>query len=213
MNDALRSGKPLGFSEIVPGGLYYYEESSSGYYSGVTRQRILRVARMTPTKRKAELALGPDYFDRIEAYASHYTGTFYPVSEELAGRCYLKHRDIVADAIKAGLSVPSEVRRHYPDLFVTLPEYVKAEELATLLTGWKSMTSAADIAACIESTHESIRCHDRDTMLIVRGHASQAERDKARASLLQRLDLYTWLAPLIAPGGVFAVEESKRNAA
>jgi len=193
------------FEDLVPGNLYFYRAEGGGYLSRVQRQ-VIRVGRMTPTKRKATVGIGPEYM-AAEALAKSLPGDFYLISEELAARVWLTHRQIVEDALKAGRDIPQKVRRYHPDLFVTIPEGITAEALSTLLTGWKAFTSISDVEGCIASTHESLAAHDRDSaMLVVRGGSTQAEMDKARQSLLGRLALYTWLMPLVVPGGTFAVE-------
>lgn len=203
---SLLATKSIRFVDLVPGQLYYYRESAAGYLSTVRNRKIVRVGRMTPSKRKATLAFGPE-FSPQECYATSLMGEFHPVTEELIQHAWTPHRCFVEQAVAAKQAVPAKVRRYYPDLFVTIPESVDKDELVTLLTGWGKITNAEDIAKCVESTHESIRSHDnRAAMWITRGHSTQEEHDKARNSLLDKLALYTWLAPLVAPGGVFAVE-------
>ena len=130
-----------------------------------------------------------------------------PISTRRLDRVSPPGRARVEDAIRAGSAVPSRVRRFYPELFSDIPDGVDTKELVTLLTGWKTMTGPVDIMACLESTHESLRRHDRDSaMLVVRGGRLQDEMDTARQSLLKRLALFTWLEPLVSAGGVFAEE-------
>jgi hypothetical protein len=199
-----RALPPVAFAGLEAGRCYYYRKAGDGCMVRSVR-RLVRATRVTRGGRQADFAFLPDE-DTTRVHAGDFPGEFYPLDAPLVSVLLTPHRQFVVDAFQRGEGIPGEVKRHYPEMFVTLPAGVNASELATLLTGWKTLTSGADVMACIESTQDSLRAHDRDSaMLVVRGGSTQQVLDVARNSLLERLALYAWLDPLVSDGGVFAV--------
>lgn len=212
VEESLRAAASVRFSALKEGVFYYYLGGAAGLY-GEQKRRIVRVVKVSPKGRKAMFAIAPD-FGHLEAQSLEYPGEFFEVSETQIALAMASHRSVVQKALAEGKEISPEVRRFYPELFVALPEGVTSEEVLTLMTGWKSLTTSEDVGECIASTHESIRVHDQTAAMVINRMGakepqfSQTEMDKARASLVERLGLYTWLAPLVSPGGVFHVPQA-----
>jgi hypothetical protein len=200
----------VAFAAVVPG-LYFYLPS---YGSG---QHVLRVLKTTPAGRKivASFLRKTEDSGPVDLFAGSYGGKFHPIDEATVDLLRMEHRELVAAAVQAGELIPVAVRREYPSLFVTIPAEFSEDDVHKALgvSMWgKRITGPETLKEAIASVHESISAHDRSAaLLITYGARGQAESDKARASLLDRLAFYLWLEPLVATGGVFHVEAVARE--
>lgn len=206
----LESNPEIRFENLTPG-TYWYKGHSVDY------SRIARIHSLSAAKKKASmtivgrtLAFGGE--TAHDEYKGSWHGPFHPIDEDTVELARAKHEDLVKAApIK---SVPGSVRREYPALFVDIPTKWTAREVSDVLNGFRRVIGPDDIKRCLESVHESIRAHDKSATnmicLATKYGQTQEESDKARASLLDRLDFYLWLLPHVSPNGVFAIDDVEK---
>ena len=187
-------------------GLYYYADHS--------RPQILSINKISPGKRKIDAFIFgfkngvKTQGESLPIYAGERYYLFHPISQETLALCCRTHRGLVKEATKDGVSIPVEVKREYPDLFVSIPERFAPEDVQRCLTGWGRLVTVDDVEKAIETTRVSIRHHDDDAAYLVTfGQRGAEESRKARANLLDKLALYLWVLSLVSSGGIFAIDK------
>jgi hypothetical protein len=195
--DIVLKSASVRFAALESGHIYFYNRSGR-------ERNIYRIGEISPKRKKCQLAVFGGLAQ--EAFASSLPGEFHEIAPRDAELATLQHLDIVIAAKKAALEIPPQVRREYPQLFVMIPSGFKAEDVASILTGWKKFTNDS-VPDLITETLRQIVHHDRSAAPLAVFCSAGLGKDvnAARESLLNRLAFYRWLEPRCAPGGVFHV--------
>lgn len=179
------------------------------------RQQVVNVVRFTPTRSQADAIMYK--VGKVRLLRSEYVGygsCFYALTPELESLLGVTHAQIVEEAANAGLFIPPKVRRHYPALFVEIPERFAisdresaAERVTRHLTPqfMDKYPGPARMAELITKSHEYIR-KLRDSQIRATGLNPQAEQDyeETIAEELANIDFLRWLEQKVALGGVFS---------
>lgn len=191
------------FKDMKAGKVYYDKE----------RRNVLRVQRVTPTGRQAEIEFVGGTMGRTKVHKGSDGDRvkFVELDEDLLSYLGITHEDIVREAVNRGLEIPPRVRRHYPLLFVTLPERFAERKLGDDLRRICHRFQPPgpdDIDRWIEAAHEQLAglFHERVKRLALNADMHQ-DFDRWVGQQKDDIDYYRWLRSLVAEGGVFHIPD------
>jgi hypothetical protein len=177
------------------------------------RFELLTIGEVTPKRTQAVASVNGGEPRRI--YKGSYTGTFVDLDADLRALTGITHEMIVKAAVDAGLEVPPEVRRQYPDLFIEIPErfangrFSAVERVKQALQPapfQREAVSVADVDKFIEHAHyllATARC-ERTRRAALNPDMGQ-DYDRMAKDHIDDIDFYRWLRRQVDVGGVFHV--------
>jgi hypothetical protein len=190
------------FDELEEGEVYIAESGGRGRLT-TPKRRLLEVKRITP---KGTQAVCKNILKRRETrlYEGKERRTTFRKNDGVTAQLgQHEHGQIVAHAVKEGETIPPKVRRHYPDLFVEIPDWTSMEAIKDKLTPPAPATTDR-LDDWAERTID--RIDSRETQIVENPKAREyhGSVDDARK---RRLDLYAWLWDHVGKGGIFHIDE------
>jgi len=179
------------------------------------RFELLTIGEVTPKRTQAVASVNGGEPRRI--YKGSYTGTFVELDADLRSLTGITHEMIVKAAVDAGLEVPPEVRRQYPDLFVEIPErfangrFSAVERVKQALQPapfQREAVSVADVDKFIEHAHyllATARC-ERTRRAALNPDMGR-DYDRMAKDHIDDINFYRWLRRQVDVGGVFHIPE------
>jgi hypothetical protein len=208
MARAMLDARPTcGFDGLEPGKTYCYKPPYGD------RFELVAVGEMTPKRTQAVASVNGGGARRI--YKGSYRGTFVELDADLIALAGINHEAVVAAAVSAGLEVPPEVRRQYPNLFVEIPErfangrFSAAERVKQALQPapfQREPVSVADLDKFIQHAHyllATVRCER--TRRVALNPDTAVDYDRMVDDNVSDIDFYRWLRRQIDVGGVFHI--------
>jgi len=195
------------FDGLGPGKTYCYKPPYG------ERFELLTIGEVTPKRTQAVASVNGREPRRI--YKGSYAGTFVELDADLRALTGITHEMIVKAAVDAGLEVPPEVRRQYPDLFIEIPERFANGRFSALERVKQSLqpapfqreaVSVADVDKFIEHAHyllATARC-ERTRRAALNPDMGQ-DYDRMAKDHIDDIDFYRWLRRQVDVGGVFHV--------
>jgi hypothetical protein len=177
------------------------------------RFELLTIGEVTPKRTQAVASVNGGEPRRI--YRGSYTGTFVDLDADLHALTGITHEMNVKAAVDAGLEVPPEVRRQYPDLFIEISErfangrFSAVERVKQALQPapfQREAVSVADVDKFIEHAHyllATARC-ERTRRAALNPDMGQ-DYDRMAKDHIDDIDFYRWLRRQVDVGGVFHV--------
>lgn len=212
---AMLDGQPTcDFAGLEPGKTYCFKPSYG------TRYELLTIGEVSPKRTQAVASVDNGEPRRI--YRGSYPGTFIELDADLRALSGITHEAIVSAAVAANRKVPPLVRRHYPGLFIEIPDRFAQDNITAtqrvtnaLSPSWVASdrtVTPATVDAQIEEAHAQIATlQDTRCQAVALNPDVAPDYDRYIEGHRNDIDFYRWLRRQVDKGGVFHVSATGKR--
>jgi hypothetical protein len=209
LRERIRSAGEKGFGDLTEETWYVRAKGRRRRARRPAIQGVILVRRVTPKGTQAVTYQYTRAREKRLYEGKERRSVFYPVGPRLLAALGHTHREVVREAMAIGRDIPPEIRRHHPDLFISVPdeyETVGGRDLIDRLVGRGSRMDGAATPERIDRWAASVR----EDMQKHRAYMAERNRDldpqevawigKSFEEGQRLLQFYGWLKDQVSPG-------------